>query len=263
MLVISNGAMKCGSTWLTSILREMVDHEPLPEGFHDERFGEVPTIKRLKLKEFLEDVDYHNYNYVSKNHFYYERRLLSRYEDVYVLDIERDLPDTLVSLFFHAKKKLDEWQMDDETLEGIKSAYWLYGPKMASGIVRYHAVWRRKAPWVYVSSYERLKADAAKEIGAIGSFLGLDLSDEEIQRIIDATTFKKMANRQRPADSGMQARFRKGVVGDHKNYFDEKIIADIRRIERENKNYPSTLLEKIDFAFKSFRYAGKIYESPA
>ncbi len=33
MLVISNGAMKSGSTWLTAILLQMVDHQPLPPGY--------------------------------------------------------------------------------------------------------------------------------------------------------------------------------------------------------------------------------------
>ena len=263
MLVISNGAMKSGSTWLTAILRAMVDHKTLPPGFHDERFGDLPTIKREKLLQFLNEVDYQRENYVSKNHFYYERRLLSRYKNVYVLDVRRDMADTLVSLFFHTKKKNSEWNIVDDTLNDVKKAFWIHGPRMAQGIARYHAVWRKKCSWVYVSSYERLKADSAKEIAAIGSFLGLTLSEKRIGEIIEETSFKKMANANRPSDSGMEARFRKGVVGDHKNYFDDDIVADIRRVEAENAEYPKSMGQKIDFAWKCYLNAGKAYDSPA
>lgn len=264
MLVISNGAMKSGSTWLTSILMELVQPEPLPEGYHDPRFAEVPTIKRERIREFLDTVDYRNHNYVSKNHFYYEREMLSRYRDVYVLDIQRDLADTLVSLFFHAKSKMASWKVEDDgALEDIRAAYWQHGPQMAQGIVRYHAVWSREAPWVYVSSYERLKADPAKEIGAIARFLGMDPPPEEIARVIEATSFQKMAGAQRSADTGMEARFRKGVVGDSRNYFDDEILASIRAIEAENADFPSTPEQQLEFAADCERLSGTRYASPA
>jgi hypothetical protein len=263
MLVISNGAMKSGSTWLTSILMELVKPEPLPEGFHDPRFDEVPTIKRERIREFLDTVDYRGHNYVSKNHFYYEREMLSRYENVYALDIQRDLADTLVSLFFHAKSKMKAWKAEDWGLEDIRAAYWEHGPQMAEGIVRYHAVWSPPAPWIYVTSYERLKADTAGEIGNMARFLGLSPPAEEIARIVEATSFKKMAGAERSADSGMDARFRKGVVGDSRNYFDDEILASIRSIEAEYADFPRTPEQKLAFAEESQRLSGTRYASPA
>jgi hypothetical protein len=258
MLVISNGAMKSGSTWLTGILLQMVDHQPLPPGYHDERFGDVPTIKRARIRQFLDEVDYHRVNYVSKNHFYYERRLFSRYRDVYVLDVQRDMADTLVSVFFHVKKKMSEANMRDPELDDIREAYRRHGATTVKDLVRYHAVWSRPCSWVYVSSYERLKENPQREIAAIGTFLGLTLSAEKIAAIIRDTSFEVMASTPRPADSGMEARFRKGVVGDHKNYFDDEILRDIRRLEAEHARYPRTLAEKIDFAWKCYRNAGRI-----
>src|SRR5437764_223138 len=123
MLVISNGAMKSGSTWLTSILLKIVEPRPLPPGFHDARFGNTPTIKWELLQKFLDEVDYKNENYLSKNHFYYERNLLSRYKNVCVIDIDRDVPDTLVSLFFHMKKKMSRWNLWNDSLNDIKKVY--------------------------------------------------------------------------------------------------------------------------------------------
>lgn len=57
-----------------------------------------------------------------------------------------------------------------------------------------------------------------------------------MESIIRKTSFEKMAREAQP-NSGMEVRFRKGVVGDHQNYFDDEILRDIRRIEAENAGY--------------------------
>jgi hypothetical protein len=262
MLVISNGAMKSGSTWLTAILLRLVDHKPLPCKFHDERFGAVPTIKWEFLEEFLDTVDYAKDTYITKNHFYYERELLARHSNVYLLDIERDLADTLVSMFFHVKKKLSAWGEEDRRLDDIVEAYWRFGPDMTEDLVRYHAVWRSAGPWAYVSSYERLKTDPASEITAIAKFLGVALAPEKLERIIEETQFGSLSKTMLSASEGMFARFRKGEIGDHRNYFGDEILDDIRRIEAENINYPATEEEKAGFARKCAEWGGRNHAFP-
>lgn len=259
MLVIANGAEKCGSTWLASIVLNLVDHKPLPDRYHDTRFGAIPSIKRGLLRKFLDEADYANDTYVTKNHYYYERGLLSRYQNVYVVDIQRNIADALVSLFFHTKKRMEEWGVQAPDLDDIRNGYWRYGPDVVRQITRYHAVWARRCSWVYVSSYERLKEDPRKEIGAIASFLALEPSPEKIEAVVAETSFDRLSAKLRNV-SGYEARFRKGVVGDHKNYFDDAILEDIRRIEAENIGYPRTLVEKLEFAWHCSRKAGRPYE---
>jgi len=262
MLVISNGAMKSGSTWLSAILLRLVDHKPLPAKFHDERFGAVPTIKWERLGEFLDTVDYANDTYVTKNHFYYERDLLARYKNIYLIDIDRNLADTLVSMFFHVKKKYSSWGTEDRRLDDIVDAYWRFGPDMTEDLVRYHAVWRTAGPWAHVSSYERLKTDPAPQITAIAKFLGVPLPAEKLQRIIEETEFGSLSKTMLSASEGIFARFRKGEIGDHRNYFDEEILEDIRRIEADNINYPATAEEKADFARKCAEWGGRGHPFP-
>lgn len=256
MLIIANGAVKSGSTWLAAILMQVVEPKPLPKDFQGP--GTFPSIQRDKLRQFLNQVDYRRDHYVSKSHFFFERRLLSRYKDVYVFDITRDVPDTLVSLYFHARKKMKQWNMTDATLDDVRAGYWRYGADQVRDLVRYHAIWGRPAPWIYVSSYERLKADAHQEIAAIGRFLRLPLSAERIDAIVQATSFEAMSGASRPAGSDLDVRFRKGVVGDHKNYFDEDILRDIRRIEAENAGYPRGVRQRIAFAIECYRKSGQL-----
>jgi hypothetical protein len=250
MLVIANGAGKCGSTWLACIILELVQPRTLPASYHDTRHGSIPTIKGNMIEKFLNEVDYQHENYVSKNHFYYERHLLSRYKHVYVVDIVRDLPDMLISLFFHATPR-----MAHASVEEVRKAYWRYGPMIVEYVARYHAIWGQPCRWTYTSSYQQLKENPTSEIAAIAAFLGIAVTPERIERIIDNTEFHRLAEKLSSID-GMQRRFRKGVIGDHKNYLDSRIVEDIRRIEARNSRYPRTLVEKAAFALQCYRRGG-------
>lgn len=246
MLVISNGAVKSGSTWLANIVIRLVDHRPLPEGFADPNFNTLPVIKGALLHRFLDEVDYHTVNYVSSNHFYHERDLLASYKDVYVLNITRNMPDTLLSLFFHTKAKKQQWGENDDYLNDVKSAYWQYGPESVKRITRYHAVWNRPSSWVHVCSYERLRANPMAEIAAIAAFLKLSPSESEIARIVEETSLENLA-RENASNPELAVRFRRGEVGGHGKYLDPEILADIRRIEAENRDYPATPAEMREF----------------
>jgi hypothetical protein len=255
MLVIANGANKCGSTWLTSIVLELVQPRKLPKAYHDERHGAIPTIRGDMIRRFLDRVDYRNVDYVSKNHFYYERPLLARYSNVYLIDIERDLPDMLISLFFHASP-----EMAQASVEHVREAYWQFGAPIVEYVVRYHAQWKR-LPWAYMSSYERLKNDCHAEIAAMAAFLKIPTPPERIEAVIRETGFRRLAEKL-SGIQGMERRFRKGVVGDHKNYFDEPVLADIRRIEAQNREFPRTWLERCRFALDCRRFGGRNQPPP-
>ncbi len=247
MFVIANGAQKSGSTWLANIVVRLVPHQPLPEGYTDPNFSSrLPVIKRERLKEFLDEVDYHSVNYVSSNHFYHEYDLLAAYKDVRVLNITRDMPDTLLSLFFHTRAKMEQWGKHDDRLDDMKAAYWIFGPESVKRITRYHAIWNRPCSWVHVSSYECMKADPVTGIRSIAAFLNLTPSEADIARIIDETSIESQS-RANASNPEFAVRFRKGQVGEHQKYVDDDILADIRRIEAENRNYPATEADLLEF----------------
>lgn len=257
MLAIANGCGWCGSTWLASILLEVVEPKPLPTAFHDERLDSMPTIRRGMLRKFLDEVDFATENYVTKNNFYYERDLLDEHEHVYVVDIERDSADMLVSLFFHSSPA----KMAAASVEQVRQAYWHVGPVVVEHVARHHAIWGQPCSWVYRSSYERLKAAPEAEIAAIASFLGIALPPPRIEAIIRATTIGRLAEKWSKTPS-LARRFRNGRVGDHRNYFDTAIISHIRQIEADNAGYPRTAAQQQEYALEREQYGDRACQWP-
>jgi hypothetical protein len=229
MLVVSNGAFKSGSTWLFMILRSMTGFSPPPTEYWDPNWDDdiVYSIDPKKIASFLENVDFSSSSYLSKNHLGLRkhRRLLLARDQVFVLDIDRDIRDVVVSAYYH-DRKLQGYNQSFETY------YWGRGRYVARKVLKHHATWQPSSPRVYVSSFESLKADTHSEIARIGQFLGFDLSAPEIDRIAEETAFGRLraATSEWNEKSG---RFRKGIVGDWQNHFEQPMLDDIDRIEAQ------------------------------
>jgi hypothetical protein len=225
MLLIANGAAKSGSTWLYNIVDELTAFERPPSEYILDERNPNPEIQYEKLGSLLEDLDYSRKDYLIKNHFNApeERDLILSHADVFVLDIERNLRDVVVSSYFH--------NLRESRFEGpFKKYYWQKGRWQADLVRSHHEAWKT-APKdrVYVSSYDRLKDDFAQEVQRIAKFLGRDISDLDAQRLAEATSIPKL--REKYDDKGDIKFFRKGVSGDWENYFDRLMIRDIREIE--------------------------------
>lgn len=240
MLVIANGCGWSGSTWLASIVVDIVQPKPLPVEFATDGMSGMPQLKRGMLQRFLAEVDFAAETYVTKSNFYYERDLLEQYDHVSIVDIRRNAADVLISMLHHSAPE----RMATATPEEVRQAYWHVGPPVVEHWARHHAVWRHPCSWVYRVTYERMKAAPAVEIEAIANFLGRPLSQARLQAIMQATTVSRLAERY----GEIKQRFRKGLVGAHKQYFDDAILRDIDRIEAENAEYPATAAEMREFA---------------
>lgn len=225
MLVVANGAYKSGSSWLLAIVKELAPFEEVPVAFrspfHKEAWIDVP-----RLKAFLDSGCYVSRDIVSKGHFsrQRDRRLLLTRPNVLVLNIERDLRDALVSHYYHMKR-------DHKLNWSFAEYYRRLGRYKAKQILAYHATWRESAPNLYLSSYERLKEDFEGELGNIARFLDAPLTPERAEQIRDRTSLKTMQKERGqdhlPED---QRFFRKGIVGDWMNHFDDDMLADLERV---------------------------------
>jgi hypothetical protein len=109
--------------------------------------------------------------------------------------------------------------------------YWSIGRYKAYQLLLYRAAWEVESPRVYVSSFERLKADFRSEVRRVADFLGFGVSDERIAEIQDETSIEKMRKARGEEGKDESQRFiRKGAVGDWRNHFDEEMLADLDRI---------------------------------
>lgn len=213
MLIVANGAMKSGSTWLYYILENIVPGtNKIPIKYQNVGPWKEPSIHPDQLDNLLCELDFHSTNYVVKNHYSsvdLRNTLLSKSE-VYVFNIARNYRDVIVSNYYHIKLR-------DGYDESFAKYYWTIGREMIDKLKHYHKLWDPMFPRVYCSSYENLKSDFESEVQNIAEFIGVKLTVAQIARIEEATTICKL-RRKYNEESNDKKFFRKGVVGDWKNH---------------------------------------------
>jgi hypothetical protein len=225
MLLVCNGAQKSGSTWLYNILTSLVDcKEPDPEYLTGN--SKNPCIAPGKFESFLQNVDFVNENYISKNHLstVEQRDLLLKYNGVYIFDIERDPRDVVVSSYYDARNRFG---YDQPFLK----FYWTNGRELVAKLMAYHELWRNSGVRCHVASFEGLKNTFPSDVRGIAGTLHITLSDEEIEQLYEDTNMdklrKKYANQELYAGDKF---FRKGIVGDWGNHFDNRSLNDLESI---------------------------------
>lgn len=231
MLVICNGAIKSGSTWLYNILLNLKAFKRPPERYltaASQKRTKNPCIEPDLLESFLRQEDITHNDYLSKNHIGRPeyRDLLMTNEAVYVFDIERDVRDMVVSAYY-----------DDCNRNGYRGTftdhYWDRGRYLADDVTRYHAAWRNAGDKFCMVSYEGLHEDFAGQVGHIAKTLGIDLEASTISDLQEKTSIGSL--RKRYQDEALYKDdkfFRRGVVGDWQNHFDEAMTADIAAIAK-------------------------------
>ncbi len=226
MLIICNGAIKSGSTWLYNILVNLVSCEYPPQHYLTGRSDKSPCIKPALLPEFLDSEDYQNNHYITKNHLGRpeHRALLQNNPHVYVFDIERDPRDVVVSNYYH-----DQFRNGFEG--SFENYYWEHGRYVADQLSAYHRLWRDAGPRCYVSSYERLKTDFHTEAAAIARVLGLEPDNAALESLREATSLDSL-RKDYAKDKRYQGEkfFRKGEVGDWERHFHGAALKDIHRV---------------------------------
>lgn len=71
---------------------------------------------------------------------------------------------------------------------------------------------------IHVIRYEDLHADFHGSLNSVADFIGLDAAKLDIDKIQHETSFETITSR-KPGDEKVDSHRRKGVSGDHKNYF--------------------------------------------
>ncbi|CAE8592221.1 unnamed protein product [Polarella glacialis] len=141
-----------------------------------------------------------------------------------VIYLMRNPKDTVVSWYhFQRMNKLYAFQGTfDEFFELFLAHQVPYGSYWEN-VLSWWAV--RQQPNVLFLTYEDLHQDLHGEVGKVANFLGRSLTPEQVNRIVEHSSFEQMrANpmtnaSQMPKIEGESDFMRKGKVGDWKNYF--------------------------------------------
>ncbi|GAB4394852.1 MAG: hypothetical protein Tsb0032_23830 [Kiloniellaceae bacterium] len=231
MLVVSNGAFKCGSTWLFNILMALQKLEWPEAEYLTKGNAKHPAIAARNLGDYLAKGDYESRDVISKNHLEKpeHREMLLARGAVRVFCMTRDSRDVIVSAYYHdmRKKRFDG---------SFAQYYWEEGRTILPRLMLYRSTWAAPHPQVETTTFEALKSDFAGEVTRIATLLGLSPDAAMIEKVHQETSLGALREKYQDAPSHRTAEadfFRKGETGDWRNHFDDKILADHDRICRK------------------------------
>jgi hypothetical protein len=155
-----------------------------------------------------------------------------------VIIISRNPLDATVSGYFHynALRQFYKKNTDPDTpYKSISfrswSTLWLKGLVSFGSWFQWNKEWfdvyQTNKTHIHFLTYEGLKQNTLAEIQRLNSFLETNLSYDEMNEIIELSSFKKMktdAQKHCVDDINSDIHLRKGIVGDWKNYFDDDMV---------------------------------------
>lgn len=215
MLVVSNGIVKSGSSWLTLIAGRLVDFDDLPDQFRESAWENVSLI-RPRLREFLHDGHADQGTYLVKNHFALsgERNVMLFSRSCKVIMTFRDMRDSVVSRYFHYKR-IGEIDEADSFLDFFWSPEPPNGRQTLEYMTTYVGTWDLEDDSLWKVRYEELHTDLEETIRSLASFLEVDPAAVDFDDVV-----RRSEPRAQTQPNG-NAHIRAGRPGDWQNYFGE------------------------------------------
>uniref|UniRef100_A0A8C5QTF5 Sulfotransferase n=1 Tax=Leptobrachium leishanense TaxID=445787 RepID=A0A8C5QTF5_9ANUR len=208
---------KCGTNWAIQIFHEMIFHLQNKEVTIEQamiEFGKPQKIEYLKEQPSPRVFSTHLYpDDLPKSFFEKKAKMLL---------ILRNPKDTAVSYYHFCNT--------NPVLPSFAS--WdLFFNAYIEGKVIYGSYFDHVLDWnkhndeenIMAVTFEDLKEDFPSELRKISDFFGLSLTDEQIALVESKTTFKSMKEKSSESHGKLgNVFFRKGEIGDWKNYFTEE-----------------------------------------
>lgn len=238
---------KSGRTWLQKMIIEAVKAEVYLEIdiddvsiLHDHE-PSFPSMLSTHASSSWEEI-VHNQDEILKND-------IEGYLHAKLIYLYRDPRDVLVSQFHHIRHR--------SGFTSIRKEDMLLNENVGlRKVINFMNKWKAYADLypeqIYSLSYEELKKDPGLKLGELLSFIGYDIKPLNIQKAVELTSLNKMKEREKEAKtsstpwsiSGSKKtnamHSRKGIVGDHKNFFN--------RFELEMMN--DIIAEELDSSYK-------------
>jgi hypothetical protein len=233
---------KSGVTWLQEIvylIQNDLDFKKASESVLENRFPFLeypyPGIKSIEKEKGPRLMKTHfPYNYLPKD--------ISLAKVIYIV---RNPKDVVVS-YFHFCRMLKLLNFDgsfEDFLNQFERDQLPYSPYF-SHVESYLS--NEDKPNLLILSYEDMSKDPAESIKKIATFLGKHLSPEEVNVLVEHTSFERMKSN--PSvnyehwdslgirNTGEAKFYRKGRVGDWRNYFNEKTNLEFDEWLRKNNS---------------------------
>lgn len=249
MVIFCNGSFKSGSTWIFNLLKEIRPCDEIPQEFLNRNWVNDSLLKD-KIGEFCEYYPKNVGDYVFKTHFR-KKFLLNHFlenEFIFIVHSTRDYRDVIVSAYFHY---LNRGVIDC----GFEEFYWRKGRYILYVWSRYDLEWEGIAGHERFKSisFESLKDDFSTVVRDLAGFVGVEESECDISSLVDRTSLGSLRDAYKGKGGGGQSHFRKGKVGDWKNFLTEKIENDLTQIVGNNLSLSDRMLFAIRDQFSNLK----------
>jgi len=238
---------KSGRTWLQNILVEigriktenvLEDDTPISDALSllpDSEYN-FPSILATHDKSSWEQVEpLHDEDEIKKEDF-------SSFKNNKVIFLYRDPRDVLVSQFYHLIfrnkiKGISKDDLIDNKIFGLKK------------IINFMNKWKkhseRNNQGVLCMSYEEMKNNSTNAIMKMAHFIDLDVNESEVEEALQNSNIRRMQKKQSSKENKdpwtktndvknkNSYQTRKGIVGEHAEFFDEKQLARINQTMKE------------------------------
>lgn len=228
--VLVNGCPKSGTTWMLRLLTSLPGYRAAGNFLGDiDRYGEVRPGD------------------VVHGHDSYSERLweILHRQGIAVILLVRDPRDQVVSRYHHARRdrlhpfhnEILELTLEDGLMASIEGGQRIRG---VGSSIRFSEKWIREARDLHIVHYEELSANPVHEFRATVDYLEIALSTGLIESIVTRNRFERLSVGRKlwlqgrlPGHEDPQSHFRKGVVGDWMNCFNEDHLARFNELSGE------------------------------
>merc|ERR1712215_4162 len=228
---------KCGTTWLQEmswLIMNNADLDKISEPlFERTPFIDMPMIMNMKKEEvdqYFDALEARPSPRLIKTHLPFELLPPNLVNVCKVIFCSRNVKDAAVS-FFHHERLIKAHDLLVEDFETYARGIYKPGLNILGGyFAMLESGWKRKDhPNVLFIWYEEVKKDQKKVIKDIMKHINQNLTEEQIDAIDESMKFenyKKKTPISKPSPFLHEGRgqfVRKGIVGDHVNYFSQEL----------------------------------------
>ncbi|KAG5527752.1 hypothetical protein RHGRI_028633 [Rhododendron griersonianum] len=242
---------KTGTTWLKSLLYYIVNRSSIDQLTRSNPHKLVP---QLELQVYgphatspppFPSPDTSSSNRIFGTHLPYQIIGETVYtSDCRVVYVARNPKDTLVSMWHFVNTlemfKTFPWPLED-FVDNFCKGHIAFGPYY-DDVLGYHKESMERPKKFFFITYEELKRDPKTHVTKLAEFLGYPFDNEEqVEEVVRSSSIETLRNHEvnKSTDSFSffefphNSYFRKGQVGDHKNYLTKDMINRIDTITRE------------------------------
>ncbi|KAH6780573.1 hypothetical protein C2S52_011810 [Perilla frutescens var. hirtella] len=239
---------KTGTTWLKSLIFSIMNRSSKHHLSTNHPHELVPTLEvqvyTTTTQTQTPSITDHESSRIFSTHIPYQ--LLSETLDsseCRIVYVTRNPKDTLISTWHFVnkwKKAMDEpWPLETAT-EKFCNGLTPCGPYY-DHVMGYKKLSLEKPENVFFITYEELRSDPITHVKKLAEFLGCPFEEEQVEEIVKSCSFEVLSNyevnKSEESPSWFQlpynSFFRKGGVGDHKNYLIDETIERIDALTRD------------------------------